>query len=157
MSHEKGLLSNYVTLKLSFFDPPTHPPPSHFITNDHKTAITLPHAWHRYPPSSFDYHFWSWKKPQRYATTQDRFTHAVKQLNQIVRFLKKNKSWVRISVFNELPSRGVLWSIASRFRALGINLSLSSDNFLKLFLIFFLIGEDFDTATHPFWGINLFL
>ena len=32
----KGSFNNYATLKLPFFDPPI-PPPSVFITNDHKT------------------------------------------------------------------------------------------------------------------------
>ena len=32
----KGSFNNYATLKLPFFDPPI-PPPSGFITNDHKT------------------------------------------------------------------------------------------------------------------------
>ena len=34
--------------------------------------------------------------------------------------------------------------------ALGMNLSLSSYNVLKLYLIFFHIGEHFNTATCPF-------
>ena len=50
-----------------------------------------------------------------------------------------------------------MWVIASRFQALGMNLSLSSDKVLNFFLIFFHIGEHFNTATCPFWGINLFL
>ena len=34
--------------------------------------------------------------------------------------------------------------------------ALKSGNALKLFLIFFYIGELFNTATYPFWGINFF-
>ena len=38
-----------------------------------------------------------------------------------------------------------------------MNLNLSSNNVLKLCLIFFHIREQFNMATCQFWGINLFL
>ena len=41
---------------------PTYSPPSRFITNNHKTPLTLRHAWHRYPPLSFISLFWNWNK-----------------------------------------------------------------------------------------------
>ena len=83
-------------------------------------------------------------KSQGYAPTHD-----ISTIN--------NKSRVRISIFNEQPLRVVLRTKASRFQVLGMNLNLSSDSVLKLFLIFYHIGEHFNTATCPFLGINLFL
>ena len=53
--------------------------------------------------------------------------------------------------------KNVLWAIASRFQALGMNLSLSSDNVLKYFLMVLHFGEHYNMATCPFLGINLFL
>ena len=50
-----------------------------------------------------------------------------------------------------------MWGIASRFQALGMNLSLSSNNILQLFLISFHIGEHFNAVPCPSWGMNLFL
>ena len=50
-----------------------------------------------------------------------------------------------------------MWGIASRFQALGMNLSLSSNNILQLFLISFHIGEHFNAVPSPSWGMNLFL
>ena len=52
---------------------------------------------------------------------------------------------------------GVLWGIASRFQTLGMNLSLSSNNILQLFLISFHIGVHFNAVPCPSWGMNLFL
>ena len=47
----KGLSNYYFTLRLPFFDLPNPPTMAlhHFIKNDHKTRLTLCHAWHRYP------------------------------------------------------------------------------------------------------------
>ena len=127
-----GLFNNYVTLKLTFFNTPS--PPHH---------ASSCHAWHKYP----FYHlflFFEAEKSQRYAPTHNTSTHVFKQLNQIARFKKKSKSRVRISILNEQPLREVLWAIASQFQALGMNLSLSSDNFTKLIFIFFDTGEHFN-------------
>ena len=71
--------------------------------------------------------------------------------------LKKNKSQARISIFNEQHLMGVFVSHSFPFPSFGMNLRLSSDIALKPFLFFFYIGEHFNMAICPFWGINLFL
>ena len=104
------LFNNYFTLKLSFFEA------SHFITNDQKTPLTLHHARHRYPLYHLFLFFEVEKTPSKIRTNHNTFTHVFKQLNEIVRFKKRNKSRVRISIFNGQPLREVLWAIASRFQ-----------------------------------------
>ena len=124
----------------------THsPPPLRFIANDRKNP---PPPLRYFPPDkdTLLYHLFLFfeveKKSQRYTFT----IHVFKQSNQII------KRRVRTSIFNNQP-----WAIASRFQVLGMNLSLNSDNVLKLFLIFFHIGDHFNTATYQIWVINLFL
>ena len=135
-----GLFNIYATLKLPFSDPP----------------ITLHHEWSKDPPFIIYISFLKLKKKRKIRTIHDTSIHVFKQLNQIVRFKYKNdKRRVRISICNEQPLRGVL-SHSFSFSSFQMNLSSSSD-FPKLFLIFFHNGEHFDTATCPFWGINLFL
>lgn len=78
----KGLFKNYVMLKL-----PTHSPPLHLITNDHKIPFTLYDTWNRYPAFIICFSFLKLKKQkQRYAPTWDTSTHVFKKLKQIVRF-----------------------------------------------------------------------
>ena len=63
---------------------------------------------------------------------------------------KKNKSMCICQVLCIRPFFSDT-AIASRW-----TWALKSGNALKLFLIFFYIGELFNTATYPFWGINFF-
>ena len=85
-----GPFNNYVTLKLPFFDQPTtrHHASSRMITRplpllSYVTPDTDPSLYHLFLFLEVE------KKPkirQRYAPNHDTFTHAFRQLNQIVRF-----------------------------------------------------------------------
>ena len=83
---KKGPFNNYVTLKLPSFDTPTlhHHASSRLITEPLLHYFTL---LTQIPPFIIYFSFLKLKK--RYAPTNDTSTHAFKQLNQIVRFNRK--------------------------------------------------------------------
>ena len=63
---------------------PTHPLPSRFITNDHKTPLTLRHALHSYPsppsPAIIDFSFLKLKKTKYTHHSMQKLEHPPKGL-----------------------------------------------------------------------------
>ena len=175
-----GLFSNYVTLKPPFFDPSSPTITFHHEWSQNSPDV-IGQAWHRYYPLLYLLLlFFEVEKKQtnKYAPTHDTSTHVSLKRIKIaleslfsMNYLTREKSMCicqvlcirpsnRLYIVKYKGSRSVsdLWNIILNIVKVSVidrvPFELLECHVLKLFFIFFHIGEHFHTATGPFWGTD---